>query len=30
MKDGKVFKSEIEELANCARVERRFLAPAQL
>jgi CBS domain-containing protein len=29
MKDGKVFKSEIKELANCARAERRFLVPAQ-
>ena len=29
MKDGKVFKSEIKELANCPRGERRFLVPAQ-
>jgi hypothetical protein len=29
MKDGKVFNSEIEQLADCARAERRFLVPAQ-
>ena len=30
MKDGKVFKSEIRELANWAGAERRFLVPAWL
>ncbi len=29
MQDGKVLKSEIRELANWARAERRFLVPAQ-
>ena len=29
MKDGKVFNSEIQPLADCARAERRFLVPAQ-
>jgi hypothetical protein len=30
MKDGKVFKRAIKELASCARDERRFQVPAQL
>jgi hypothetical protein len=30
LKDGKAFKSEIKELANCARAEPRFLVPARL
>jgi len=29
MKDGNVCQSELKELANCARAERRFLVPAQ-
>ena len=28
-KEGKRFKSQIKELANGARAERRFLVPAQ-